>query len=521
MQTNDRRKFLANVGSGMLVGSLGVGLAADLGISSAYANEANDRLNFGDMEPLVALMQETPLDRLQPALIRQLKQGTELSTLVAAGSLANARTFGGHDYIGYHTFMALTPALAMSAELPSERRPLPILKVLYRNTDRIQQFGGSSHEVLKRLDADAHDGHGDPVPGNVGEQLQAATRAANFAEAEKIMASLSNASRDKIFNAIQFPVQDEVNVHRVVLAWRAWLAIDLVGEQHASTLLRQSVHFCLSDAESRVGKGQAAPELWSLLPKLLDQYHLLDQPAGEKQGDDRWIEELAWTIFQGSRQQAADAAAQALADGYAPDQVGEAMSVAANLLLLHDPGRAKAAEGAKVKGTVHGASVGVHASDAANAWRNIATVSDQRNTMASLLVGAYHTAGQSPHVSREPWPLKMDEVESTVDQREVLDQTEAAIRNRDQALAGAAAARYGELSGSPRELFDVLLKFATSEDGALHAEKYYRTASEDFAKTRASLRWRQLVALARVSASEFGTPAPGYHEACQLLSLDV
>ncbi|MCC7336345.1 MAG: hypothetical protein IT422_14750 [Pirellulaceae bacterium] len=516
MRNQDRRQFLTNVGSGMLVGSLGAGLAADLGISSAHADDSNDRLTFGSLEPLVAMMQETPLNRLQPTLIEQVKSGTELTTLIAAGALANARTFGGHDYIGYHTFMALTPALDMSSELPTERRELPILKVLYRNTDRIQQFGGSSHEVLRRLDAHKHAGL-----DHVGEQLQAATRVADFDQAEKIMAAMSGESREKIFNAVQLPVQDEANVHRVVLAWRAWLAIDLVGEQHASTLLRQSVRFCLRDTESRIEQGRPAPELWTLLPQLLEQHKLLGRAAGERLGDDQWIEELAWTIFQGSRQQAADAAAQALAAGYAPDQVGEAMSIAANLLLLHDPGRSKDDGGDKVKGTVHGASVGVHASDAANAWRNIARVSNHRNTMASLLVGAYHTAGQSPHVARQRWPLKMDAVESMEDPQKLLDQTDAAIRERDQALAGAAAARFGELGGSHRDLFDVLLKYATSEDGALHAEKYYRTTMEEFSNTRASMRWRQLVALARVSASEYGTPAPGYHEACELLGVEA
>jgi hypothetical protein len=115
----------------------------------------------------------------------------------------------------------------------------------------------------------------------------------------------------------------------------------------------------------------------------------------------------------------------------------------------------------------------------------------------------------------------MDAVESVDDSGQLLTQVEQAIRDRDQALAGAAAKRYGDLDGSSRALFDLLLKYATSEDGALHAEKYYRTATEEFANTRASMRWRQLVALARVSASEYGTPAPGYREACKLLNVDV
>ncbi|NND97190.1 MAG: hypothetical protein HKN47_07670, partial [Pirellulaceae bacterium] len=259
MQDNNRRQFLSKVGSGMLVGSLGAALSGDLGISSAYADDRDDRLTFGDMEPLVALMQETPLERLQSTLVDQLGNGTSLSTLVAAGSLANARTFGGHDYVGFHTFMALTPALEMSAELPTERKALPILKVLYRNTDRIQQFGGSSSEVLKRIDASKHDGG-----GVAGEQLQAAARKADFERADRLMASIANESPETIFNHVQYPVQDRTNVHRVVLTWRAWLAIDLVGAEHASTLLRQSVRFCLRSSENRIRDGKPDPELWTL-----------------------------------------------------------------------------------------------------------------------------------------------------------------------------------------------------------------------------------------------------------------
>ena len=77
----------------------------------------------------------------------------------------------------------------------------------------------------------------------------------------------------------------------------------------------------------------------------------------------------------------------------------------------------------------------------------------------------------------------------------------------------------GELRHSPRPVLDLLLKYAISEDGALHAEKYYRTASEEFANMRQPFRWRQLTALARVTASEFGSPAAGCDEAMELLKV--
>src|SRR5207253_10528562 len=115
--------------------------AVELGLSPAAADEEQARLVFGSLEPLARLMEETPTDRLLPLLVERLKTGTDLRQLVAAGALANARTFGGQNYIGFHALMALPPAYAMARELPPERQALPVLKVLYRNSDNIQKAG--------------------------------------------------------------------------------------------------------------------------------------------------------------------------------------------------------------------------------------------------------------------------------------------------------------------------------------------------------------------------------------------
>ena len=101
----------------------------------------------------------------------------------------------------------------------------------------------------------------------------------------------------------------------------------------------------------------------------------------------------------------------------------------------------------------------------------------------------------------------------------LLRMAETAIKEQDQAGAAALVHRYGELGHGPEAVTAVLLRYAVSEDGALHAEKYYRTVSEEFAATRAAFRWRQLVALARVTASEYGQPAPGYADSCRLLKV--
>ncbi len=513
MRDRNRREFLGDVGRGMFVASLGSAVAANLELAPAWAGEGAEPLTFGHLEPLVALMQETPIGKLLPLLIDKMKSGTDLRTLTAAGALANARTFGGHDYTGYHALMALAPAYQMTAELPHEQRPLPVLKVLYRNTNRIQEQGGRQHEALHPVKAADL-----PQERDGGELLREATRRRDQHAAEETFAALARGPIGEAFNHLQFAVEDEVDVHRVVLAWRSWVLRDLTGAEYAHTLLRQSVRYCV-DAEKHLFEQKRTPAIRTVLPKLLDQYRLAGRKPGDRKAEDKWIERLAQSIYGDGRERAAESVAAALAEGMAPDAVGEAISLAANRLVLCDPGR-KRAEPGKPIGSVHGASVGVHACDSANAWRNIARAGNARNTFASLICGAFHTAGQNGGQNKEPYPTAehLDKIE-TKDADRLLQLTESAIKEKNQAGASALVQRYGESRHSARRVFDLLLRYAVSEDGALHAEKYYRTVTEEFAATRPAYRWRHLVALARVTASEYGQTAPGYAEARRLLKL--
>jgi hypothetical protein len=494
----------------MLLAGLGTTLAADLGLSTAWGAEGRDPLVFGELEPLVARMQETPPAQLTGELIDRLNAGTPLKTLVAAGALANARTFGGQDYVGFHTFMALAPAFRMAVQLPDDRRALPVLKVLYRNADRIQQFGGRKSEVLHQVAAD-------PIPPAAvpGEHVREVARRGDVEAADRAFAALAAGPEGEAFHHLQFAVEDEIDVHRVVLAWRAWDTLHLAGRQWAHCLLRQSVRYCANVERQMIDRGRARSPIRTLLPKLLDQYGLLGKSLGSRNGEDSWVRELANTIFAGTSEQAADAVAQALAEGYSTESITEAMSLAANLLVLHDPGRPKEwANEEKPTGSCHGDSVGVHASDAANAWRNIALVSQHRHVVASLIVGAFHTAGQSHRSNPQPYPLPehIAAVRAN-DAAGLLGAADEAIRANDQFGAAAAIYRYGQLGYEPQAVFRLLLKYAVSEDGALHAEKYYSTVSEEFSVMRPAFRWGQLVALSRVTASEYGRRSPGYEEA--------
>ena len=118
--------------------------------------------------------------------------------------------------------MALAPAYHMARELPESQRALPVLKVLYRNTNRIQENGGAaSREVLHPVAAEPLSAG---QPG--GEALRDAVRGKNMDLAERTFAALAGRGPDDAFNDLLYAVQDNTEVHRVVLPYRAWDLLD-------------------------------------------------------------------------------------------------------------------------------------------------------------------------------------------------------------------------------------------------------------------------------------------------------
>jgi hypothetical protein len=495
----------------MLAVLVGSGLAAELGL--AAEDSKDDQVQTpADLARLSQLIQQTPTKDLLPALARQLKDGTSLKQLIAAGALANARAFGGQDYNGYHSFMALCPSYAMAMALPEKERPIPILKVIYRTSMHIHGAHCAKEDRLAEVEPARLDDRASPA-----EQLREAARARKLDQAEQIFASLKGSTPEQTYDDVQLLIQDDLNVHRVVLAWRAWEVLDFIGKDHARAMLRQTVRFCSDPRHT----GRQAHPIQQVLPRLLDAHKLLSARPGSKQVDDAWIERVAQTVYSDKQEKAAETVAAALADGVDPDAISEAIALAGTMLVLGDPGRKKEwSSPGKPEGSVHGDSVGVHASDAANGWRHIAKVTSARNTFASLIAAAYHTAGQAGLQLSKPYPLAEDaEKVEAKDSAKLIAALDEALRGKDQKRAAAVASRYGELGHDAKGMFAKLRQYAVSEDGALHAEKYYQTVSEEYGRSRAKFRWLHVIALARVTASAGGQPAPGVAEARKLLGL--
>jgi hypothetical protein len=508
-----RREFLADVGRGMVVAGIGSAAASDLGIGSAWADTGSDWLNFGNLEPLVDLIQTTPADKMLPIAVEKLKGGLPLETLVSAAGLANARTFGGEDYVGFHTLMALVPAYQMARELPTEKQALPVLKVLHRNGTRINEKGGRTSEVL-----------GPVAPGKGAAddvKLRDTVRGKNVKAAEQIYAGMATSPEDAL-NHLLPTLHDAAEVHRVVLVSRAWELLPIVGRDQAHTLLRQSVRYCVQNESENYRKHFGS--IRTTIPKILSEHRLDGRPLGTRPADDAWIEHLCRTISTSNPEQAAAAAAAALAEGMAPDAVAEAISLATNELMLRDNGRpAGQTQANKPVGSVHGDSIGIHACDSANAWRNIARACNSANAAACLVLAAWQAShdrtsrgGDFSKWEIYPRTEHREAIRGITDDK-LLAETEAAIRTKDQARAAALVHRMGELKQPPRSIFDLMLKYAISEDGALHGEKYYKTVTDEYNNTRPAFRWRQLIALARATASAYGQPSAGYELGRKLL----
>lgn len=497
MPERSRRRFLSELGASMAVISLGPAVASDLGWHPGPLDPV-DSPRDREMDALVDLITDTSPDRLQPLLVERLRKGTvDLTQIVAATALANACKFGGEDYTGYHAFMALLPSLEMSKQLSKDDAALPVLKVVWRNAARIQSRGGRRGRKLEKTYQPG------VIDGPAGPMLRDLTRQRDVAGAETMFAGMHSAGHDAAWNDLQYTVRECTDVHRVVLAWRTKQYIPVVGVEHAATLLRQNVRFAIDRERGRLSKRRAADPVRKLVPELLDRHGLMKARGEKRKATNDWIASFAKLVYTGRKAEAAEATAKALASGIDPEDVGAAISIASNELILRQErdgqGNMKA----------HGATAGVHASDATNAWRCIARTCDARHAHASLIMAAHHACKQNRYRQAPyPHPDHM-KVVTAKEPSKLLDIVSACIRDNDQGGTCAAIKSYLDLGHDVQKLRSLMIGYAVNDDGSLHHEKYWQTVGEEYATQRPAFRGRQLIAMGRVLASGAGERAPG------------
>ena len=275
----------------------------------------------------------------------------------------------------------------MSRELPEAQRPLPVVKVLHRNTSRIQESGGRSHEVLHPV------APATLSPGQSGgEVLREAVRAKDMAAAEKTFAALAARGTGR---GVQRPPLRRAGQHRgpphraslprlgPALADRPGACPYACCGSRFTTASRASASG--STRPSRTSRASSCPSCSTSITWW--------QAAGARAGRRRLGRSPEPDDFRGHRRASRRRRGRGAGRGHGSrcDRRGHLAGRQPAYPARRRP-QASEAQQNKPVGSVHGDSIGVHACDSANAWRNMAKVSNPRNTVACLILGAYQVA---------------------------------------------------------------------------------------------------------------------------------
>ena len=241
---NTRRQFLQSTAAvGAVVGASD--LAAFAEFSPATAGETRvtpDIVRYSpDMEPLVRLMEDTPIDHCPEMLAEQLRQGRSYRQLLAGLFLAALR---GPSSIAHSVFV-IHAAHEMSLDAPVAERLLPLFWALNnykywhnwhaQNPNRLSPFKG----IL-------------PSAETAEIEFHAAMRQADGTKAEAAMLSLLRSRGASHVMGLLWPygAQDCVDVgHCAITVSNVCRVLPTIGRQHAEPMLRWVLQRLISQGD--------------------------------------------------------------------------------------------------------------------------------------------------------------------------------------------------------------------------------------------------------------------------------
>jgi len=145
---------------------------------------------------------------------------------------------------------------------------------------------------------------------------------------------------------------------------RAWQLIDLVGQENAATMMRQSVHYCVSLEKNQKFVEMVSPRA-TCWPVRWTSTGWPSKPLGTRTADDGTLEALSQTIFKshpgaggGSRR---GRAGRGFLAGHGRRKPCR-WRATSSCFAIPVAGRIRSQRG-KPEGSVHGDSIGVHACD--------------------------------------------------------------------------------------------------------------------------------------------------------------
>jgi hypothetical protein len=330
MDTVARREFLRTLG-----GSVVAGTGAWAAIRSVVPARAADLIvspevvQFGpEMEPVVRWIEDTPRDRVLQVAAEKLRGGLSFRQLLGGLFLAGIRNIKPRPVgFKFHAVMVINSAHQLALDAPQEDRLLPFFWALDNFKSSQAQDEREGDWVLGPVKQSAV-----PGPERARKLFAEAMERWDDEAADVAVAGLCRAAGSgEIAETLwRYGARDWQNIgHKIIFMAQSFRILDTIGWQHAEPVLRSLVYGLLNGGRSDTAAPYPANET------LASQIRA-DWAAGKP--DSAASVALLEALRQANPSDAARAAADLLNRGVAANSVWDAVMLAANELLMRQPG---------------------------------------------------------------------------------------------------------------------------------------------------------------------------------------
>jgi hypothetical protein len=367
----NRRSFLVRTSAAGAVAGLG-DLAFLTKLRPVSAEEARPESSVvrlrPEIEPLVALLEETPRDEVLERVAHKIRHGTSYRELVAALLLAGVKNVQPRPSVGFkfHAVLVVNSAHLASISSPDGDRWLPILWAIdnFKSSQaRDEQEGNWTMQAVDESTVP-------PATKAVAAFRQAMDRWDESAADAAVAGLARTAGANQVFEEFfRYGARDFRSIgHKAIYVANSWRTLDTIGWQHAEPVLRSLAYALLNhEGEPNPAQSDLGPDrAWRRNESLAEEIRR-DWLEGELSGDA--TTEMLATLREGSSEDACDKVVELINRGVAPQSVWDACLVGAGELLMRQPG-----------------IVALHAMTSTNALRYAFDASGNDNTRRMLLL---------------------------------------------------------------------------------------------------------------------------------------
>ncbi|MGB7160826.1 MAG: hypothetical protein WBD40_22370 [Tepidisphaeraceae bacterium] len=333
-----RRALQLSAAGGALLGLEGLGFLSRLPTVSAAEATLNPSLvRFDDsIEPLVALLEETPRERLLEEVASRIGKGTSYREILTALLLAGVRNVQPRPNVGFkfHAVLVVNSAHLASQSSPDTDRWLPIFWALdyFKGAQATTQR--ESGWRMTRVDESKVPAK-DDARGAFTRAMDAWDEPAADAAAAGIARSCDMSEAFELF--ARYGPRDFRDIgHKAIFVANSFRTLSAIGWQNAEPVLRSLTYALLKFEDQNPATADLAPDRpWKRNAELVANVRTA---WAEGKPDDDAARQLLSTLRANSERDAAAQVVELLNNGIAPQSVWDGLLCGAGELTMRSPG---------------------------------------------------------------------------------------------------------------------------------------------------------------------------------------